>query len=798
VIDGTTNSVIDTALDFSVYGVNPVTHKLYTPNGTANTVTVIDESVNSTTAVAAGTNPSAAAVNPATNTAYLTNSGSNNVTVINGATNSTTTIAAGTDPDAVAVNPVTNTAYVANFRSDTVTVINGATGSTATVATGTQPVDVAINPATDTIYVANSDSGNVTVIAGATNSTATVEVGTNPAAIAVNPITNSAYVANEGSNNVTVISGFANHTSTIPVGNQPDAVAANPVTNMIYVANLGSDSVSVVNGATNTVSATVAAGGGPSSIAVDPISNTVYVANKFSGSLTVINGATNSATTVSTGVAPSRIAIDPANNKVYTANSGSNNITAIDGASNAANTVAAGTAPVALAANPATDTVYAANSGSGNATVLTPNAIAAIPLTTAVQGVVDSQTVAGLAIYATTNPSPSFTAVATSSYTPIAPPPTAVYYQLDTEQGPWQMATDTTALGANPATFGFQLSGVALGVHVVYAYATYGLEATTGASWVERIGKAPEIGNITAYVFAVLALPPTPTSVTLASSLNPSLFGQSVTFTATVNPSVGPTGTITFFDASTALATVGLASGMATYTTSSLAVGTHPMTAAYSGDDNYSPSTSPVLNQVVLLPVATGDFAISASPAAQIVKGGSEAAYNVTVTSLDGFAGPVGLSCSGLPADATCSFAQSTVILVANGTAQTTMTVSTTAADAELRRFGNSDLGFGTSKPSAHGGDTAALFARMIVPFDCSGLAVFLAGVLGRRNAKRRRRRSLRVLGLVALTLVLVGMTSCGCPSTVHQDYTITVTGTSGTLVHSTSVELIVDLQKNQ
>src|SRR5208283_3102892 len=88
------------------------------------------------------------------------------------------------------------------------------------------------------------------------------------------------------------------------------------------------------------------------------------------------------------------------------------------------------------------------------------------------------------------------------------------------------------------------------------------------------------------------------TTTTLTSSTNPSLFGQSVTFTATVAPSSGsgtPTGSVTFYDGSTALGTVTLSSKKASLKTTSVPVGSQPITAVYSGDPNYAPSTSTVL-----------------------------------------------------------------------------------------------------------------------------------------------------------------------------------------------------------
>ncbi|HEX3085245.1 MAG TPA: Ig-like domain repeat protein, partial [Pyrinomonadaceae bacterium] len=79
------------------------------------------------------------------------------------------------------------------------------------------------------------------------------------------------------------------------------------------------------------------------------------------------------------------------------------------------------------------------------------------------------------------------------------------------------------------------------------------------------------------------------TTTTLASDNNPSTYGQTVTFTATVSSSAGtPTGTVTFKDGATILGTGTLnGSGQATLTTSSLSTGTHAITAVYEGTSNY-------------------------------------------------------------------------------------------------------------------------------------------------------------------------------------------------------------------
>ena len=86
------------------------------------------------------------------------------------------------------------------------------------------------------------------------------------------------------------------------------------------------------------------------------------------------------------------------------------------------------------------------------------------------------------------------------------------------------------------------------------------------------------------------------TTTTVSSSSNPSVFGQTVTFTATVgavSPGAGnPTGTVTFSDGDVSAATGSLTSGKASFTTSYGAVSSHTITASYFGDSNYIGSTT--------------------------------------------------------------------------------------------------------------------------------------------------------------------------------------------------------------
>jgi hypothetical protein len=101
------------------------------------------------------------------------------------------------------------------------------------------------------------------------------------------------------------------------------------------------------------------------------------------------------------------------------------------------------------------------------------------------------------------------------------------------------------------------------------------------------------------------------TALSLVSSLNPSVVGQTVTFTASLNPAA--TGTVQFLDGATVLATIAVASGGATYSTSTLAQGTHQIGAAYSGDSNYMSSQSAALTQTVNPKASTTTTLVSPS-----------------------------------------------------------------------------------------------------------------------------------------------------------------------------------------
>jgi len=100
-------------------------------------------------------------------------------------------------------------------------------------------------------------------------------------------------------------------------------------------------------------------------------------------------------------------------------------------------------------------------------------------------------------------------------------------------------------------------------------------------------------------------------------NINPSAYGQTIQFNATVAPSSGngtPTGSVTFKSGTATLATVALNNGVAIYNNSNLAVGTKSITAVYNGGSTYASSTSSALSQVINKVATTTALTSSANP----------------------------------------------------------------------------------------------------------------------------------------------------------------------------------------
>jgi len=125
------------------------------------------------------------------------------------------------------------------------------------------------------------------------------------------------------------------------------------------------------------------------------------------------------------------------------------------------------------------------------------------------------------------------------------------------------------------------------------------------------------------------------TTTAVASSQNPVIAGQAVSFNATVSASSGmPSGTVTFMDGTMQLGTGSLASGKASFQTSSLSAGTHTITASYAGSSGFKPSASQPLTQTIDhpgTPVGTYTIPVNAVGTAGS-NNGSSLSQNLSVT----------------------------------------------------------------------------------------------------------------------------------------------------------------------
>jgi Bacterial Ig-like domain (group 3)/Fibronectin type III domain len=270
------------------------------------------------------------------------------------------------------------------------------------------------------------------------------------------------------------------------------------------------------------------------------------------------------------------------------------------------------------------------------------------------------------------------------------------------------------------------------------AYTTINANVSAYAGQTIRLRFA-ESDNIQGLNFGVdlvsITVPGLGTSSTaLVSSVNPSIIGSAVTFTATITvPGPVPaTGSVTFFSDNTAIpgcvAVVPVAN-VAQCTTSTLALGTHAIRADYTGDSNYTPSSGSLTQNVIPVPTAPGpptgvtatglDHAIRVDFTPPANNGGSNILfYTVTCT-------PVG---GGTPVTATGTSSPIFVTGLTNGVSYT-CTVSATNA-------------IGTSSATAAAAPATPVFIAVTVPaLGQSGLLglIALLALAGWMALRRRR-----------------------------------------------------------
>ena len=154
-----------------------------------------------------------------------------------------------------------------------------------------------------------------------------------------------------------------------------------------------------------------------------------------------------------------------------------------------------------------------------------------------------------------------------------------------------------------PGYSGFVLGGTEASLTTEPTCSTLATGASAVGAYASSCADAIDPNYSISYMAGTVTVNAAATTTVVISSLNPSTSGQSVTLTAAVTstaPGSGvPTGTVTFNDGSATLGSGTLLAGTATYTTTSLANGSHSITAVYNSDGNYATSTSNIVTLVV-------------------------------------------------------------------------------------------------------------------------------------------------------------------------------------------------------
>jgi hypothetical protein len=711
------------------------------------------------------------------------------------ATLTTSTLPVGTDPITVVY------AATANFGASTSAalgqVVNTATSTTATALSSLNPATIG-QPVTLTaalVGLFGAPTGSVSFMDGAatigtgtlastggltsaaTLTTSTLPLGTDPITVVYAGTQNfGAATSAVLSQVVSPASTAATIASSLNPANAGQSVTFTATLSSSYAAPIGS--VIFKNGTTVIGSAILASGGGLSSTATlttsalpagtDSITAVYAATQNFSGSasaaLSQVVNASGTAATVASSLSPA---------------SAGQSVTL--------------TATLSSSTAAPTGSVVFMNGGTaiGSATLASTGSLTSMATLTTSALPVGSDSIT--AVYAAT---PSFGA-ATSP----------VLIQVVNLAG----STTTAGSSASPSSFGQAVTLTAT-VSGSYAAPTGSVTFTYGGSMIgtatlSSAGGLSSTATLIASNLPVGSDPITATYVptgsfsassvsltqvvngllstaTLTASPNPAAAGQTVTLTASVTGSSAvPGGTVSFFSGSTLLGSASLnASGIAAYTTSSLAAGGDTLTAVYSGSAIYTGSTSPAVSETIQ--ALSQNFTMTLANPNITVQTQNNSTSSVTLTSQNGYADTLNLSCANLPTYITCVLTPSAATLVANGTTAVSLYIDTDSVLGYARN-GSGPLGNGSSPLN---------LALMLSPMGL--FAGILAFPMGR--SRRRTRLYLLILFLAAIPMTLA-FSGCGNPAATPNvtppsapagTYTIPITATGASSGTSHTVQL--------
>ena len=695
------------------------------------------------------------------------------------------------------------------FRFAPSAFTQGASAPSTTLATLTAPGPVAVDPR-GFVYVGDTSTGLITQISpsGAT-STLALKL-TTPAGMAVDAL-NNLYVSDSSAQAVYQIDPITGATNKLATGTlvAPAGLAIDPSGNLL-ITDPGAGAIYRFNqqtGVTSTVSSTAVK---PSAIATDAAGN-LLIAD--TADILAVPASSNSPSFTVASLAPSALAIDSAGNLYTGSGSSILELTRTQGyVQFAAASVSPTTVDLLNSGNQAlqlssigqTDTADYSLTGTASTdcslTGTLPSALAAGGVC-ALTATYTPTTFATTTDTATFNGNYANAALSSSSSVmltltgPTAPPTATIAITFSPASplyGQTVIATATvTGLSLTPAgTVQFTVDGSNSNVTLSGGVATLSLPSlsvgahTVSAVYTSSNGYPPA----TASPVTLTVGKATPASVTLTSSVNPVLAQIPITFTAKVTSPVGtPTQTVTFLDGTTTIGTGTLSGGVATLTISTLTAGTHNITAAYGGDANFAAASSSPLAELV------EDFGFTISAPSITVLPGGTAVFTFTVAPVNAstFLAAINLTVGGLPTGATYTITPANLAAGA-GSTTVTLTINIPQTHASATPYTTHS---GQQLAANHPGSEAGYLGRRLTPFALALLLLPFASRM-RRTGKKLGRMMLMLLLLTSGAAIVTWIGGCGGTSGYftqqQQTYTVTVTGTEGTLSHSSTVSLTV------
>lgn len=751
-------------------------------------------------------------------------------------------VAVGTTPDALAVADFSNSGHpslaVANAGSNSVMFLpgngDGTFGAAVITPVGTAPSAITVGDFNNSgdlgLAVANSGDGTVTILLGNASGTpfsaaagGPVAVGTAPSALAVADVNGDGNldiaVANSGSNSVTVLLGngtggfAAAGNSPISVGTAPSAVA---------IADFNTDNkldIAVTNSGDST--ATVLLGAGDGTFTAIPTLPTTGI-GPASLAVADYNGdgrldlATVNATDNTASILLQPLGVAPSVSSLSFVQQGLNSTSAAQTVTITNNT----TSPVTLSTIGLTGTNTADfNALASGSTCSTSTPVPAGGGTCTINVTFTPTTpgtlTASLSIATNSSVTSSLSVALTGQgfnggEVALTPGLTFGLQVAGTTSNP-QIATLS-----NVGAFPVNISSIttSLPQFVIVAPTTTGVTAcqsligsalAIGAQCVIPISFAPTTAGTLAASVSIAddaALSPQTTTLT-GSGTNVQFTPAALTFGGEPIGTTGSAETVTVKNAGTTpLAISGIAvssqfsiaSGTTCSTSAPLAAG-----AACAINVTFSPTTTgsvtgaltitdtdPSSPQEVVLTGTGQDFAIQANTSSQSVQAGGGTSYSFSVAPEFGFTGTVALACSGAPANSSCTVTPNSVTLNGTSTVGPTLSVATTGSSLVQ-----------TLTPPSWPRNTGWPMGLGLL-LGMGGLLLMLKQRQAARNGQTPQWRWVRLMPLAVTLWLLILAASCGKGPTSQSfgtlpgTYTLTITGTSGNLSHSSTVTLVV------